>query len=161
MPKKIHIQYRYPFNAALIVFTTFFLAFTVYADDFSGLKNGDFLQNSAFSKDRVLIRDKNFKTKGYLQPSVIDSRKTILYDTDGKPQGYFEKDVIDNRKIRFHQTGKSKQDGALTINHNKGYLQPSVIDSRKTILYDSDGNSKGYFRKDVIDSRKIRFYEKK
>jgi hypothetical protein len=69
--------------------------------------------------------------------------------------------VIDNSKIRFHQTGKSKQDGALTIDHNKGYLQPSVIDSRKIILYDSDGNSKGYFKKDMIDSRKIRFQEQK
>jgi len=40
-----------------------------------------------------------------------------------------------------------------------GYLKPSVIDSRKIILYYSDGNSKGYFKKDMIDSRKIRFQE--
>ena len=149
------------YGGALIFLNIIFLSVSVYAGDFTRFNSGDFLQNSSISKDRVLIRDKNYKTKGYLQRSVIDSRKTILYDTDGIPQGYFEKDVIDNRKIRFHQTGKSKQDGALTIDHNKGYLQPSVIDSRKTILYDSDGNSKGYFRKDVIDSRKIRFYEKK
>jgi hypothetical protein len=149
------------YGGALIFLNIIFLSISVYADDFTRLKNSDFLQKSAISKDRVLIRDKNFKIKGYLQPSVIDSRKTILYDTDGKPQGYFQKDVIDNRKIKFHQSGESKQDGALTIDHNKSYLQPSVIDSRKTILYDSDGNSKGYFRKDVIDSRKFRFHEKK
>ena len=148
-------------GGALIFLAIIFLSASVYAGDFTRFKSGDFLQKSDIRKDRVLIRDKNYKTKGYLQPSVLDSRKTILYDTDGKPHGYLEKDVLDNRKVRFHQTGKSKQDGALTIDHNKGYLQPSVIDSRKTILYDSDGNSKGYFRKDVIDSRKIRFYEKK
>ena len=161
MSKKIHNLCTYFFNIISIFFITVFQSISVYAGDFTRFKTGDFLQKSAITKDRVLIRNKNFKTKGYLQPSVLDPRKTILYDTDGKPKGYFEKDVIDNRKIRFHQTGKSKQDGALIIDHNKGYLQHSVIDSRKTILYDSDGNSKGYFRKDVIDSRKIRFYEKK
>ncbi len=161
MSKKIHNLCTYFFNIVSIFFITVFLAITVYAGDFTGLKNGDFLQKSAIRKDRVLIQNKNFKTKGYLQQSVIDPRKTVLYDTDGKPAGYFEKDVIDNRKVRFHQTKESKKDGNLKIDYDKGYLQRSVIDSRKTILYDSDGNAKGYFRKDVIDSRKFRFYEKK
>ena len=71
---------------------------------------------------------------------------------------YFQKDVLDNRKVRFHQTGDSKKDEA---DYDKSYLQPSVIDSRKIILYDSDGNSKGYFKEDVIDSRKLRIYENK
>ncbi|MDH3886073.1 MAG: hypothetical protein OET63_17765 [Desulfobacterales bacterium] len=149
------------YGGALIVFIIIFLSFGVYADDFTGLKNGDFWEKSVIRRDRVVIKDKNFKTKGYLEPSVIDPRKTILYDADGNSKGYFQKDVIDNRKIRFHQTGESKNDGALTTDHNKGYLQRSVIDSRKTILYDTDGNAKGYFRTDVIDSRQFRFHQKK
>lgn len=161
MTKKIHIPYSHHFNGTFIVFTIFFLANTVYASDFTGLKDGDFLQKSVISKDRVLIWDKKYKTKGYLEPSVIDPRKTVLYDNDGKPVGYFEKDVIDDRKVKFHQTKDSKKDGNLIKDYDKSYLQRSVIDPRKTILYDSDGNSKGYFRKDVIDSRKFRFQEKK
>jgi hypothetical protein len=161
MSKKNHNPCRLFFNGALIFLNIIFLSVSVYAGDFTRFNSGDFLQKSSISKDRVLVRDKNYKTKGYLLPSVIDSRKTILYDTDGKPKGYFQKDVLDNRKVRFNQTGKSKQDGPSTIDYDKGYLQRSVIDSRKMILYDSDGNSRGYFRKDVIDSRKIRFYEKK
>jgi hypothetical protein len=161
MFKKTQNQNYCFLNGILFVFTTFFLSFSVYAGDVTGLKNGDFLQKSAISKDRVLIRDKNYKTKGYLQPSVIDPRKTVLYDTDGKPVGYFEKDVLDNRKVKFYQTRESKKAGNLKIDFNKGYLQQSVIDSRKTILYNSDDSAKGYFSKDVLDSRKFRFHEKK
>ena len=161
MPKKTYNPHRCLFDAALIVFTIFFLPIAPCAGDFSSLKNGDFLQKSAMRKDRILIQDKNFKTKGYLQPSVIDQRKTILYNTDGKPQGYFQKDVLDSRKVRFYQSRESKKNGNLRIDFNKGYLQRSVIDSRKTVLYDSDGNLKGYFSKDVIDSRKFRFHERK
>ena len=136
----------------LIAFVMIFLSLVAYADDFTGFNNGDFLEKSAILDDKIIIKDKNYKTKGYLKQSVMDPRKTILYDTDDKPQGYFQKDVIDNRKIRFQETRRSEQ--------NKGYLQPSVIDPRKTILYDFNGNSTGYFKKDLIDSRKIRFYEK-
>ena len=161
MPKKIHDSIYCLYRGALIFLTIIFFSIRAYGGDFTRFNRGDFLQKSVISKDRVVIQDKNFKTKGYLQPSVIDSRKTIIYGTDGKPQGYFQKDVLDNRKVRFNQTGKSKQGGPSTIDYDKSYLQPSVIDSRKTILYDSDGNSKRYFRKDVIDSRKFRFHEKK
>lgn len=161
MPKKIHNPYACFFNGASICFIIMFLTISSYAGDFTRFKSGGFLQKSAISKDRVLIKDNNYKTNGYLQPSVLDQRKTVLYDTEGNAQGYFQKDVLNNRKVRFHQTGESKQDGASTIDYNKGYLQRSVIDPKKMILYDSDGKSKGYFRKDVIDSRKIRFYEKK
>ena len=74
------------YRGALIVFIIIFLSISSYAGDFTRFKSGDFLQKSAIKKDRVVIKDKNFKTKGYLQPSVIDPRKTILYNT-GECQG--------------------------------------------------------------------------
>jgi hypothetical protein len=120
MPKKIHDSNYCLYRGALIFLTIIFFSIRAYAGDFTRFNSGDFLQNSSISKDRVLIRDENYKTKGYLQPSVIDPRKTILYDTDGKPHGYFQKDVLDKRKIRFNQTGKSKQDGPSTIDFDKG-----------------------------------------
>ena len=60
------------YEGALIVLAIMFLSVSVYADDFTRFNSGDFIQKSAISKDRVLIRDKNYKTKGYLQQSVID-----------------------------------------------------------------------------------------
>src|SRR5210317_932002 len=56
------------YGGALIVFIIIFLYFGVYADDFTGLKNGDFWEKSVIRRDRVVIKDKNFKTKGYLEP---------------------------------------------------------------------------------------------
>lgn len=120
MPKKIHDSIYCLYRRALIFLAIIFFSIRAYGGDFTRFNRGDFLQKSVISKDRVLIRDKNYKTKGYFQPSAIDPRKTILYDTDGKPHGYFQKDVLDKRKIRFNQTGKSKQDGPSTIDFDKG-----------------------------------------
>ena len=138
----------------VVLFLCFFLSiYMAHAEDFSGLKNGDYLENCLIRKERVLIKDKKGNVKGYLQKSIIDSRKTVLYDNDGDSVGYLQEDVIDSRKTRFFGPGLSSQKSKNGKDNNhkaNGYLQKSLIDSRKTILYDKNGNQKGYFQRDVL-----------
>jgi len=54
-----------------------FLSINSYAGDFPRFKSGDFLQKSAIGKDKVLIHDKNYKTKGYKMRTIgISIKKT-------------------------------------------------------------------------------------
>ena len=116
------------------------------------------------SKDKTseLIRNAIFEKYAEKEKVWIVSEDCIqTYDINTSLNGVHIKEWWErDGNIQVENSGKAIN-VLSTEDYDKGYLQRSVIDSRKTILYDSDGNSKGYFRKDVIDSRKLRFYKKK
>ena len=59
----------------------------------------------------------------------------------------------------------SRKTGVYDHNPNgqdraKGYLRKSNLDPRKTVVYDADGKEQGYFRKSYLDSRKTVYVPK-